>query len=453
MKKHLLTSALLFFFSFAFAQQVKEFTMIKVDNVSKVYLRQDSVFSVRQLDEDQVTNISVRNGELILDGDANSSFQVSLPVLKKITVDGIGSVTGQNTFTGENIVLDINGSGSVTLDLNVRKITAEVSGVGKIVLSGSADEAVFAVPGSGKVDASMLKVRTCNASISGMGKCLVDVSDELNADISGTGSVTYKTMPKTLNQNITGLGKVKALDSTATVTTDTTKFNFGESEFWIIGKKKNKETKKAKPIWAGFELGINAYTGSDGKFNLPVGLDNYDLRMEKSVSVGLNLLQQNFEIAKSNVWFVTGLGIHWNNWRFDSDVRMRDGTVTTTFRDTTSSVAHIKSKLTASYLTAPVMFQVLTSRDENKAFHFGAGAILGFRIGSHTKIKYEENGDTKKAKEHKDFNLNPFRYGFRVNFGYSRVNLFADIYASTLFRENRGPVLYPVNFGITVAGF
>lgn len=79
--------------------------------------------------------------------------------------------------------------------------------------------------------------------------------------------------------------------------------------------------------------------------------------------------------------------------------------------------------------------------------------MLGLRIGSHTKQKIEIDGDIKKLKAHESFNLNPIRYGFRVAVGYGKFNFFVDYYTSTLFKDNKGPVLYPVNAGITIAGF
>ncbi len=99
------------------------------------------------------------------------------------------------------------------------------------------------------------------------------------------------------------------------------------------------------------------------------------------------------------------------------------------------------------------MLEVLTSRVQKHAFHIAAGGMFGLRIGSHTKQKISEDGETKKLKAHEDFNLNPFRYGFRVAIGYGNFNLFADYNASTLFRKNKGPELYPVSAGITLVGF
>ncbi|MBK7852594.1 MAG: DUF2807 domain-containing protein [Bacteroidetes bacterium] len=65
-----------------------------------------------------------------------------------------------------------------------------------MTLNGTADHAEINISGSGKVDAIDLTVKTCKASISGLGKCLIDVTDDLDAQISGSGNVTYKTRQK-----------------------------------------------------------------------------------------------------------------------------------------------------------------------------------------------------------------------------------------------------------------
>ena len=200
-------------------------------------------------------------------------------------------------------------------------------------------------------------------------------------------------------------------------------------------------------------MGLNSYVDNNGSFTLSPGKENFELRTEKSVSVGLNILQDQIELGRSNVWFLTGLGITWNNYRFASNVVLENGPYTNANVDTTSSIGYQKSKLVAIYLTAPVMMEVFTSRNQKKAFHLGFGGMLGLRIGSHTKQKIEIDNDVSKVKVFDDFNLNPFRYGFRVAIGYRKFNIFADYYASTLFKNNEGPVLYPVNAGITFIGF
>src|SRR5207249_2297124 len=125
-------------------------------------------------------------------------------------------------------------------------------------LTGTAENSEVDISGSGKVDALDLKTVNCKANISGLGKCLIDVSDDLITDISGSGAVTYKNPPKSIHQNISGIGKIS--DYKTSNISDTTKLMFGKSQVLIISDKdSSRHSKKhsVTPIWSGFEMGIN----------------------------------------------------------------------------------------------------------------------------------------------------------------------------------------------------
>ena len=442
------------------------FTKINVLSSAKITLQTDAGYSVSFDDNfpDQKA-ATVSNGVLTVKNITDYDIVVRLPKLEEVILDGEGTVKGSGTFKTDNLHLVINGGGKIDLNVEAQKVNAEINGLGKIVLSGTAQEANFSIPGAGKIDAMEVRTIICNATISGLGKSMVDVIDVLNANISGNGTIVYRNMPKELNKNITGLGTVKSLSgsggSSSTETTegshpDTTKIDFDNKQLWIIGQK-NEEAKKKKknnvrPIWAGLELGFNSYMDNGGTFTLADSKNNFELQVENSTYVSLNLFQQSVELGRSNIWLLSGLGITWNNYRFGSDVKLANGNYTTAYKDT-SNVEHIKSKLVACYITAPVMFEVFTSRKMKDAFHLGVGGIFGIRIDSWTKLKFEEDDVMTKVHGHDNYNLNTFRYGFRLAIGYGKFNVFADYYASTLFKNNSGPVLYPVCAGITLVGF
>lgn len=87
------------------------------------------------------------------------------------------------------------------------------------------------ISGAGKIDAENFKVKTCTANISGSGKCLVDVTDELTSNISGSGSVYYISKPTVLNNNITGVGRIGDAN---TEVKDTTRITLGKTKILII---------------------------------------------------------------------------------------------------------------------------------------------------------------------------------------------------------------------------
>ena len=438
-------------------RELPPFTGIDIRSVAKVFIRQDATQEVKIVsgDRSEATETRVDGGTLNIDG-AGSTIYIALPSLERIEVSGRASIMGQSTFTGKALLIDIGGDGKITLDVQYESLSANISGLGSIILSGAVTNANLKISGSGKVEALDLKATNCNASISGLGKCSIDVTDNLNTNISGSGTVAYKNAPKNISQNVTGLGRVVTNES-LNIKRDTTHLTFGDSEMLIISAKDSLKARKkhdVKPIWAGLDLGMNTYMTRDNSFSLPAGWNGFELREEKSISVGLNLLQKDVQLGKSNFWFLTGLGVTWNNYRFSNNVSLSNkGGRVSAIVDTTSEIKYQKSKLTASYLTVPVLFEYFTSKDKKKAFHFTAGAMLGLRIGSHTKQKYELDGKTEKPKTYDNFYLNPFRYGARFAMGYGNFNLFADYYFSSLFKDNKGPELYPVNVGITIAGW
>jgi hypothetical protein len=264
-----------------------------------------------------------------------------------------------------------------------------------------------------------------------------------------------------LDKNISGIGKIgntTIVTETRIVERDTTQINLGETELVIISKKDSsarKKTESIKPIWQGLELGFNGFLNKDFNTDLPSRYEFMSLNNGKSIAFSLNLLQKDFKIT-GNFFFLTGLGVSWNNYRFDDNVTIlnnnADNIIAGTY-DTTSNINYKKSKLTVSYVTAPLLFQVYTGKTKNKSFHIGTGMVLGYRIGSHTKQKYDEGGKTSKPKNYDDFGLNPFRASARVDVGYGSFNLFAEYALTDMFRASRGPQVNPFTLGLTLAQF
>jgi hypothetical protein len=82
---------------------------------------------------------------------------------------------------------------------------------------------------------------------------------------------------------------------------------------------------------------------------------------------------------------------------------------------------------------------------------FSLGLIGGLKIGSHTKVVYEDGGDKNKDKNRSDFFLSPFRYGYTARAGYGFLKVFANYYNTTLFEKNKGPQLHPFTIGFMLS--
>lgn len=215
-------------------------------------------------------------------------------------------------------------------------------------------------------------------------------------------------------------------------------------------EKENKRKKKFKGHFGGFEMGINNYLTADNSLQ---GQNFMTLNTSRSYNFNLNFLEYGFGLGTSYAGLVTGMGIEWSSYVFDANNSIQeaaDGTIQ--MRDAVAEFNGItKSKLSTTYLTAPLLleFQIPAGK---KRIHLSGGVIGGVKIGSKTKIKYNDGGKQKDVRKD-DFSLSPFRYGAHVRVGYRSLNLFATYYITPLFGEVATPELYPFSIGLTLIPF
>jgi hypothetical protein len=105
--------------------------------------------------------------------------------------------------------IDVSGAGNVAgTQLHTSAIVVRVSGAGDVTLSGQADRQDVALSGAGNYEASKLATKTAKVVVSGAGNAAVQVSDALDATVSGVGNVDYTGDPK-VTKRIDGVGAVR----------------------------------------------------------------------------------------------------------------------------------------------------------------------------------------------------------------------------------------------------
>lgn len=435
------------------------FTRIEIGNNAKVILHKSENHKVILTgDPDVIEKISVdvNENELDIDGKGKIRADIYLASLSGLDISGAAAVSSDDVFSSNELEIDVSGAGSITLNVQADKIISGISGAGAIKLQGTARELMVDISGTGSMNALGLQVSNCTADISGAGSCKVDVRDTLIIDISGTGAVEYKTPPAVINKDVTGFGKangeISAGGENGSNDEDTVRINIGRSRVVIISDNKVKKKKKKEEIhthWGGVQLGLHGYVNNEGTVNSVDGFDFLELKDEKSVTINLNLLKHDFHLIKNRLMFVVGLGLSMNDLRFRENARLTAGAPFIQAVDDT--VAEFKkNKLTMTFLTAPLMFEVSTSDNVKRAFHFGAGIVLAYRLGSHTKIVYEEGDKKKKDKTYDDFNLNPFRADAVVNLGHRNFNVFFNYSLTELFKPDEGPAVNTFAAGISL---
>lgn len=216
--------------------------------------------------------------------------------------------------------------------------------------------------------------------------------------------------------------------------------------------KENKEsksnTKKFKPHYAGFEVGLNNFLNPD--YTLHTGTF-MNLNTAKSWNYNLNFLEYGIGLGTSYVGIVSGMGIEWSNYVFDANNSIEEADNGDIISRPAPYPGISKSKLSMTYLTAPLLleFQIPAGK---KRVHISAGLIGGVKLGSKTKIKYLDGGKQKEVLKD-DFSLSPLRYGATFRIGYRALDIFANYYFSPLFGETASPELHPFSIGLNLASF
>jgi Putative auto-transporter adhesin, head GIN domain len=271
MKKVLSTALItLLLFSAALAQnketrKVDTFTRIAFRVPGKLFLRQGSPQSVvlegsREFLAEVETEV---DGDKLIIGKENRwmdwnwgnddrvNVYITVASIEGLSVSGSGDLIGETRITASDLDLNVSGSGSLKIDADATgdveadvsgsgsieltgkcrsfdsdvsgsgrvrltetiagKASFGVSGSGKIEASGSAQEVKTSISGSGRVYAANLEADRCEVRISGSGDVEINVKSELDATISGSGSVSYKGNPSHVNSHASGSGKVRKL--------------------------------------------------------------------------------------------------------------------------------------------------------------------------------------------------------------------------------------------------
>jgi hypothetical protein len=201
--------------------EYKNFTGVSIALAANVYLQQADTFSVRvEGDEDILDRLIVRlKDSTILHFSSEmhrflyKDFEkiriyISAPNFTYLSFSGMGRVVSDNTIKGEKLTIRHNGAHNIDLAVDYQKIDASMGGAGNISLEGKAQECHFDMSGTGSIDAYDLKVQDARCVVSGLGSISCFVENDLDARVSGLGSIKFKGDPKQLRKSVSGLGKI-----------------------------------------------------------------------------------------------------------------------------------------------------------------------------------------------------------------------------------------------------
>jgi hypothetical protein len=140
------------------------------------------------------------------------NFYLTVVSLDSLNISGLGNVRVPVLEAGRFSVA-ISGGGDLELEaLDADELVVSISGLGNLSIGGGEVAGqTISISGGGNYTAGQLASRRAVVHISGLGNAILRVSEELNVDISGGGSVRYHGSPS-VSQTISGLGNVEQVE-------------------------------------------------------------------------------------------------------------------------------------------------------------------------------------------------------------------------------------------------
>jgi hypothetical protein len=442
----------------------------------------------------QVKGSTLEIGSIGLKDTEELNIFITVPEVSSIEANGAAEVESIGTISAENLIISASGASEVSMTLDVVSLETSVSGAADLTLDGTAINHLCNVSGAANLSARDLQTEKCDITVSGAASAQVYVKDEIKGDVSGAGHLDYTGNPENrlmlVNDASVNTGNdmeevevnIGGLNIEVNEGEDTIRVKAGNHIIIVDdeGDVKYEKCKKYKfnGHWAGFDLGFAGYV--NGNFNTDFGkeFEYLDLRQEKSSAVGINFFEQNIRLSKNQKWgMVTGLGLTFNDYKFSRPTYLSmDSSALEGYIYDNISIR--KSKLSIMYMSLPVLFEFQTNPwCKKNSFHINAGMIVSARLLSHTKVYYNEfnkeytltqynpetesyedvytsvSPDYAKVKNYDDWFLQPFKFDATVRVGWGFLNLFATVSVNELFREGKGPELYPWSAGISLINF
>ena len=135
------------------------------------------------------------------------TYIVTVTELDKITIIGSGSVQS-NGISTDKLELSLDGSGNVQMKIESGEIVSRIFGSGAYTLTGTTTRQIIHIIGSGSYKAPHLQSLQAGVRITGSGDVLVNVREELNASVIGSGEIRYIGDPFISEESVQGSGTI-----------------------------------------------------------------------------------------------------------------------------------------------------------------------------------------------------------------------------------------------------
>lgn len=136
-------------------------------------------------------------------------YTITVSSLEGVSVQGSGELNAPDV-EAPTFEATVSGSGRLFLpELSADELVVRISGSGDAELSGSTEHLELDVSGSGSYLGEGLVSTTAEVGVSGAGEAVVNVSEELEASASGSGSIVYLGDPESVESSVSDSGEIE----------------------------------------------------------------------------------------------------------------------------------------------------------------------------------------------------------------------------------------------------
>ena len=178
-------------------RDVGGYSMIEMRGVARLEVTIGPAHPVEITGDDNIVPLVetvVDNGTLVVRD--TTLIHPTLPLVVKVTVPDVSRL------------LIVSAADAVITGVNNAALTIDISGVGRVSVSGQTQSLTVNVTGTGHVSAEDLTAAAATVFLAGTGRVDVTAVNTLDVTIIGAGLVTYAGSP-TISQIITGLGSLQ----------------------------------------------------------------------------------------------------------------------------------------------------------------------------------------------------------------------------------------------------
>jgi hypothetical protein len=182
------------------SRPVSGFSAVAVGGNAELFIEQTGTESLTVTTDDNLLrylSVEVSNGMLDLTTtDPFTQLRPTKGVVYKLTVRRLND-------------LAVSGRGSVHVDnVDADRLDISISGAGRVAAQGSASDLQLSISGVGRYRGADMASKRTRVNISGAGHAVVAPHDELDARISGVGTVQYVGDPR-VTEHLSGAGTVR----------------------------------------------------------------------------------------------------------------------------------------------------------------------------------------------------------------------------------------------------